>query len=496
MATTNTLTGSSQADILNAPGSSVTLVKGLAGDDTITLSKINDEADGGAGADSIAHAPSSGASNVVVDGGDGYDTLYVRSASSFGGTVRMGAGADSVAIGSNSNFLVTNAFIRGGTGADTMVIGNTLSASTVGGGSGQDLLTFTFANTITSSLIIGGQKQDSIDFRAAGNLTSSSVNGGRGKDTIVVGSGFISTSALIGGGKGEDSISIGTANHTNTSVSGGAHADTITIVSLLSAVTSVYGDTVGSTTTSTDAAADYIHATQGNLATASSIYGGGGNDTVFMLGGAAGATQSLIHGGDGTDSIRIASSGQLGSINGGAGNDTIRVRESTDNTIANFSAITTPNGGDGTDTFAVGTNLGTQTVAGVSFTQGHMVVAYGAGDVIDLGTTLATTQSNWAAGSMYAASGGTATIWSQIATAAGAAGLTSVGDMVVWSDNTDSYLGIATTGNGQSAVFMIKITGKDLTTTTLTGATALKSSNFGFDVDYSTGAAGLKITLT
>ena len=47
MATTNTLTGSSQADILNAPGSSVTLVEGLAGNDTITLSKINDEAEGG-----------------------------------------------------------------------------------------------------------------------------------------------------------------------------------------------------------------------------------------------------------------------------------------------------------------------------------------------------------------------------------------------------------------------------------------------------------------
>ena len=264
MATTNTLTGSTQADILNAPGSSVTLVKGLGGDDTITLAKINDEADGGAGADSIAHAPSSGASNIVVDGGDGNDTLYVRSASSFGGTVRMGAGADSVAIGSNSNFLITNAFIRGGTGADTMVIGNTLSASTIGGGSGTDLLTFTFGNTITSSEIIGGQKQDSIDFRSTGALTSASVNGGKGKDTIVVGSGFTSTSALVGGGKGEDSISVGSAAHTNTSISGGAHANTITIVSAVGAVTSFYGDTVGAETTGTDAAADRILATGAN----------------------------------------------------------------------------------------------------------------------------------------------------------------------------------------------------------------------------------------
>ena len=262
MATTNTLTGSSQADILNAPGSSVTLVEGLAGNDTITLSKINDEADAGAGADSIVHSPTSGASEVVVDGGEGNDTLYVRSASSFSGTVQMGAGADTVAIGSNSNFLITNAFIRGGTGNDTLVIGNTLSASTIGGGSGQDLMTFTFANTITSSEIIGGQKQDSIDFRGAGSLTSSSVNGGKGKDTITVGSGFTSTSALIGGGKGDDSISIGTGNQTNTSIAGGAHGDTITITSTLTAATSIYGDKVGEAATSTNAAGDYIHATQ------------------------------------------------------------------------------------------------------------------------------------------------------------------------------------------------------------------------------------------
>lgn len=495
MATTNTLTGSSQADILNAPGSSVTLVEGLAGNDTITLSKINDEAKGGEGADSIVHSPTSGASNVIVDAGDGNDTLYVRSASSFGGTVQMGAGADSVAIGSNSNILVSNAFIRGGTGNDTLVIANTLTSSTVGGGSGADLMQFTFNNTITSSLIIGGQKQDSIHFAGTGSLTSTSVNGGKGKDTIRLVGASVSSSAIVGGGKGEDSISVNTAAHTNTSVSGGAHADTITLVSALGASMHIYGDTVGETTTSTDAAADYIHGTAGALGTAAiSVYGGGGNDTVAFF---AGGSQTMINGGDGADSIRIFSSSGATSINGGAGNDTIRMRSSGDITIANFSQTATLNGGEGTDVIATGSNLSVMSsVNGVSFTAGHMVVAYGAGDVIDLGTTLATTQSNWAAGSMYHASGGTATIWSQIATAAGAASLTTVGDMVVWSDNTDSYIGIATAANGQSNVFMIKITGKDLTTTTLTGAQALKAANFGFDVDYGASAAGLKITLT
>ena len=113
MATTNTLTGSSQADILNAPGSSVTLVEGLAGNDTITLSKINDEADGGAGADSIVHSPTSGASEVVVDGGEGND-LFTFACFFLQWHRPNGRGADTVAIGSNSNFPITNAFIRGG----------------------------------------------------------------------------------------------------------------------------------------------------------------------------------------------------------------------------------------------------------------------------------------------------------------------------------------------------------------------------------------------
>ena len=96
----------------------------------------------------------------------------------------------------------------------------------------------------------------------------------------MVGSFF--TSALVGGGKGGFHL-WWIAAHTSTSISGGAHADTITIVSAVGAVTSFYGDTVGAETTSTDAATDRILATGANPTTASSIYGGGGNDTIFSL---------------------------------------------------------------------------------------------------------------------------------------------------------------------------------------------------------------------
>ena len=52
MATT-TLTGTTGNDILNAPGSVTTNVAGLAGNDTITLALSGDEAQAGAGNDSI-----------------------------------------------------------------------------------------------------------------------------------------------------------------------------------------------------------------------------------------------------------------------------------------------------------------------------------------------------------------------------------------------------------------------------------------------------------
>ena len=126
-------------------------------------------------------------------------------------------------------------------------------------------------------------------------------------------------------------------------------------------------------------------------------------------------------------------------------------------------------------------------------TAGNMVIAYGAGDVFDGGSTLATTQSNWAAGSVYNLSAAAAL--SVVAEVAGT--LNGIGDVAVWSDNTDSYLAIQTLAtNTHSSMFIIKIDGKDLTTTTLFGAQALRASNFGFDVTYSTSTNGLKITLT
>ena len=90
-------------------------------------------------------------------------------------------------------------------------------------------------------------------------------------------------------------------------------------------------------------------------------------------------SQSLIHGGDGADSIRIVSymSSSTGSINGGAGNDTITIGSSGIATTANAAALVTLNGGDGTDTFKLGSGLVTTTtnvVTNTSLSAVNMVV--------------------------------------------------------------------------------------------------------------------------
>ena len=154
----------------------------------------------------------------------------------------------------------------------------------------------------------------------------------------------------------------------------------------------------------------------------------------------------------------------------------------------------TLNGGAGTDTFQVGSGLVATTTAAVTYTSlsaVQMVVAYGAGDIINLGTSLATTQSNWAGGGVFNISA--AAGFSAAVTTAG--NLDAQGDIGVFSDNTDSFIAIQTNAtNTSSTLFVIKIVGKDLTNTTLFGNQA--TTKFGFSVDYGASAAGLKITLT
>ena len=191
------------------------------------------------------------------------------------------------------------------------------------------------------------------------------------------------------------------------------------------------------------------------------IYGigtiaGGGNDTITM------ASQSLS----------AAAAGGLGTIYGGAGNDLI--------TLASFSQIASVSGG------AASTALSATTFGAV--------IDIDAGDEIRTFTSTtfsagASTAVNWAGGA------GTIYVGSTISGInAGLSALTA-GSVGVYSNGTDTVIGIGNAATGASGVAQILIKGVDLVTTTAFGAVSMTSTAFGFSVSVNSGG-GLDITLS
>jgi len=489
-----TLTGTTGNDSLNGIGSVSALVQGLAGNDTVTLNHINDEGDGGEGNDSLVYQ-TSGSANNTIQGGAGNDTIFIQSAASFTGSLDGGTGTDSIALTSSATTSSANIFL--GLGADTIAYLGTVSASTIGAGSGADLVTFTNASTVTSTRINGGEQKDTIRFYGAGTHTSSTVQAGKGADLLVFSGGQTTTNALIGTGKGHDSINIESGTYTTSTIAGGYGNDTITMDGTgLGALGRLYGGSDGSTASGTDDAtygdADLFIGSTNDLVTASSIYGGGGNDTItlFDLGNAS----AYVDGGDGTDSITIISGSGVGSINGGAGNDTI-VYGDYNNAALNNTARLTINGGAGTDVIRMASDVGTQDDVIQTASTANMIVAYGAGDIIRLTTTITPTQANWTIGNVVVMSDTTFTTLD--ATVGGS--FSQIGSVGVFSDGTDTWFAVNTAAalNGASYSVVLQVTGKDLVTTTLLGVqVALNSTNFGFEVGYMTSTTGLDITLT
>ncbi len=349
MATT-TLTGTTGNDPLNAPGNVSTLVQGLEGADTITLALAADEAQAGAGNDSIAITRTGTTSNTIY-GGQGNDTVFVQSATVFGGYVDLGAGADSIRLATaagTTNLVGANVF--GGEGNDTLAITNAVTTTTIGAGSGNDVLNFTAAQAVTSSLVYGGKQKDTITFNGATG-SSSSIGGGKGADVLALSQSGALASTNAGGGQGTDIIRATTAI---ASISGGGLSDTITLGTFAGG--RVYGDAVGVTTkgTGTEGAADGGDLINSNvaLAAATSIYGAGGADTIRINSAATNA--ALINGGNGHDSIYFNANGAGSiftngvSVNGGDGNDTIDLGTRFVS-AADVGSQGTINGGAGTD---------------------------------------------------------------------------------------------------------------------------------------------------
>jgi len=494
---TTTLTGTTGNNLLNAPGSVSTLVQGLAGNDTINLFLRNDEAAGGEGDDAIV-AGIQGVLINTINAGDGDDVVLIRSAGQFNGLINLGAGADSLALSGVAVALINGGQVYGGSGSDTIRIQNSLVNTTIGAGADADLISFSGgAQTITSSLINGGQGVDTI--RAVGIAASTfvSINGGQGNDILnFSGQATQFTTSQLGGGQGNDSIVLGLGEI--TTVAGGGGADTISFTqNYILASATIYGDAIGVTTAGTGTGgaadgADLITGTGITVGARTSIYGGGGNDTIaFNL-----RTAGLIDGGAGDDSIFLGSGARaaeaygIGSILGGAGNDTISVA------LTGYSnaAQGTISGGAGTD--LINFRMAASSAAGSAVTNSSAVAAVISGVSGD--TLRVLTQIAYSAGTTNTAANWVGLAPSMIivsaATLLGSAlGNTTAGSIGVFSNGVDSIIGIKLGVQTESGAAQILVKGVDLTISTGFGVVQATSTTFRFSVAANTGG-GINIT--
>ena len=117
---TTTLAGNSGSNTLNASGLESTLVQGLAGNDTITLARVDDDAEAGEGNDTVG-LTATGTQVNNVSGGAGNDSITFLSATVFTNTVGGGEGDDLVTVGSTGDTsLVSAVQIAGNQGNDTI----------------------------------------------------------------------------------------------------------------------------------------------------------------------------------------------------------------------------------------------------------------------------------------------------------------------------------------------------------------------------------------
>lgn len=472
-------------------------MQGLQGNDTITLSLANDEAQGGVGTDSIT-LTSDGVLSNTISGGKGSDTVFLRSAGQFAGYVDLGAGSDSIRFATGGGTVLNGANIFGGEGSDTLRIVEAATNSTIGAGSGADILSFSGATALTTSLVMGGKSKDTITFLAQSTGSFASVIGGRGSDVIQATGAGVYANSLIGGGKGTDSLRIDGAQ-TSGSVAGGGLNDTIRIIGGY-AGGSIFGDASGVTTvgTGTDGAADgadqiFLSAVS---TAAGSIYGGGGNDTITMLSGLlqTAGTANVVDGGNGADSITIVGHAAAigygdGLITGGKGNDTIDIDHST---AALGAVLATISGGEGSDQILVaGLTTGTESRTfsnNISQADVAAIISGVSGDVLRVATALSFTANN--ANFLV----GAPTI--DVLSAMGAADTTIgvAGDIAVFSDGTDSFIVFGLSAN-DSDVTQIAIKGKDIVLTTRVGQVTYATSNFGFTA-AATATGGINVTFS
>ncbi len=350
----NTLIGGSGNDTIDGAGGADVINAG-AGNDTVTYRGTETSIDGAAGTDLLVFAATGSVTAInlgVAAGADQTtgDTVNVANFESVNAgifttalTVTGSSGTNTITTGSG------NDIIDGGGGADVISAGagnDTVSyygtETTVDGGTGTNTLilntsvVLNLANTNQLSFgagtITNFQNVDASAVSSAVSITGSSganvITGGSGNDTIDGAGG----ADVIAAGAGNDTVSY---YGTETSIDGGSGVNTL----ILRAATTVNlgnadqtsGDTPNVTNfQNIDASAVSTSLSITGSASANTITGGSGDDTIDGAGGA-----DTINAGAGNDTVTYH--GSETSIDGGTGSDTLILLPGASVTAVNFT---------------------------------------------------------------------------------------------------------------------------------------------------------------
>lgn len=460
----NSLTGTTSNDVLNGGGTVATNLSGLAGNDTITLNNTDDYGNGGDGADSIIFGTAGDNISTfagLMSGENGSDYLSFTANDVVGSTKASfmgGRGHDTIALGSAGTY--TNVLIGGGEGLDSISLeSGTWTNVTIRGGDKADTIALFSGATMNPTSVFGAKGADSIDAVTEQNISSQvSIYAGAGHDTIQLGESAAVTYAKLG--VGNDSINFACSTELVTIVGGGM-ADTISFVSDFEGGL-LYGDTSAS---SSNDGADLIGSTGVSIITNTSVYGGGGADTIaFSCAGEAtrlegGAQSDLIvldvvttaltvAGGDGGDSIFLTSgtaTANTGSVLGGAGHDSISL-------VTTFGGGMSIDGGVGNDTIAFDAASALNVFGGsqadlITTTAADLQIASIAGgdgaDTIEVLTIQTTGSIGGGAGNDSIIIGGTATTAGSLSTINSGAGTDTISVLQEAANNSGTLIGDA-----------------------------------------------------
>ena len=208
---------------------------------------------------------------------------------------------------------VSQALFQANAGNDSISLGDsltTVTASTFAGGAGNDLIgSYTYVNeewtearvsaTFVNTRFEGGNGNDTINLRGDAVYSAMNLNANKGSDSVIF-NGSISgtTNSVIGLGAGNDALTGDFVTISTSTIAGGKGNDVITMSATTMDKVVIGLDRANASNTDGDGN-DSFNFYGGTTFTGSTIYGGGGNDSVTYS--ANGMTASVVSLNDGAD---------------------------------------------------------------------------------------------------------------------------------------------------------------------------------------------------